>query len=167
MNLNQFAIAAAAEPKWLLNSSFILGRSLRLTPENARWWGLVRLLERTFGLTLAAAGSATTRALASANDEREVIVAGDIGGSATLVVDTLRFDATFLANLSRARVREIPRRRGRRAQTSRDPVGAAKAYGLDIGLLQASLNRTPSERLALLERNRSFVNEMQHSRVAR
>ena len=167
MNLNQFAVAAAADPKWLLNSSAILGRSLRLTPANARWWGLVRVLESTFGLTLAAAASAATRALSHANDVREVIVASDAGGSTALAVNTFRYDTSFLANLSRARVRETPRRRGRRAQTPRDPVAAAEAYGLDIGLLQASLARTPWERLAMLEANQAFVTEMRRVRQAR
>lgn len=167
MNLNQFAIAASAEPKWLLNSSAILGRSLRLTAENARWWGLVRVLEGTFGLTLADAGSAATRALSHGNGETQVVVAGDAGGSAQLKVNTMRYDTTFLAKLSRARVREVPRRRGRRPQVARDAVAAGRAYGLDIGLLQASLSRTPAERLAILEMNRAFVNEMQRRRSGR
>ena len=41
MNLNQLSVAAGTDLKWLLNSSAILGRPLRLTPENARWWDLM------------------------------------------------------------------------------------------------------------------------------
>lgn len=164
MNLNQLSIAAGADLKWLLNSSAILRRPLRPTPENARWWGLVRVLESTFGLTLSNAGSAATRALSSENDDGEVAVAADSSGSATMSVNRVRYDSTFLANLSRALVRETPKRRGRRAERSRDPVGAAAEYGLDIGLMQSSLERTPGERLTALDRNRAFVYQMQQNR---
>ena len=163
----QFAIAACADRKWLLNSSAILGRSLRPTPENARWWGLVSVLERTFGLTLAKAAAAATRALSRENDDTSVVVDGDSGGSTTLGVNTLRYDSNFLANLSRARVREVPKRRGRRSFATKDPVATATGYGLDVGLLQTALSRTPAERLAMLERNRAFVDEMQRKRPAR
>ena len=161
MRFGQFAIAASAEPKWLLNSAAILGRSIRLTPENARWWGLVRVLESSFGLGLTRAASAATRALSQSNDGAEIIIAGDIAGSVKLVVELARYDTAFLANLSRARVRETPKRRGRRARAPKDPISAAEAYGIDIGLLQASLKRSPAERLELLERNNTFVSGIQ------
>lgn len=163
VNLIQFACAAGCKPKWLLNSSAILGRSLRPTPENARWWGLVHALESAFGLTLANAGAAATRALAGQYDDANVVVAEDDSGVASISVNLFRYDATFLANLSRARVRETPKRRGRRAK-ARDPIAAAEGYGLDIGLIQSSLARTPAERLAILEKNRAFVYEMRGSR---
>ena len=164
MNLTQFSIASGCDMKWLLNSSAILGRNIRLTPENARWWGLVRALESTFGLTLANASAAATRALAGQMDDAIVVVAEDDSGVASMLVNLFRYDTNFLANLSRARVRETPKRRGRRAGKSRDPIAAAERYGLDIGLIQSSLERTPAERLALLDRNREFVYEMRGSR---
>ncbi|MDQ6716812.1 MAG: hypothetical protein M3Z17_00535 [Gemmatimonadota bacterium] len=164
MNLTQFSVACGCEPKWLLNSSALLGRSLRPTPENARWWGLVRALESTFGLTLANASAAATRALAGEIDDANVVVAEDDSGVATMSVNLFRYDTNFLANLSRARVRETPKRRGRRAEKSRDPIAAAEGYGLDIGLILSSLARTPAERLALLDRNRGFLYQMRESR---
>jgi hypothetical protein len=167
MTLNQLAVASGADLKWLLNSSALLRRSLRPTPENARWWGLVRVLESTFGLTLANAGAGATRALSSENDGRKIAVAEDPSGSAAMSVDRLRYDSTFLANLSRAVVRETPKRRGRRAERSSDPVSAATEYGLDIGLMQASLARNPGERLAILDNNRAFVYEMRRSKRTR
>jgi hypothetical protein len=167
MNFNQFAIASSSDTKWLLNSSALLGRPLTLTTDNARWWGLVRLLETTFGLTLARAAAAATRALAKENDDVVTEVAEDLSGAATLSVDRFRYDTTFLANLSRARVRETPKRRGRRAVLSGDPIERAKVYGLDIGLMQSALKRTPGERLALLDSNREFAYEMKISRRRR
>jgi hypothetical protein len=167
VTLNQLSIAVGCQPKWLLNSSSLLGRSLRPTKENARWWALVRLLESTFGLTLANAAAGATRALAHRNDDGSVTIAEDVSSSAAMSVDLVRYDTTFLANLSRACVRETPKRRGRRGATSRDPIAAARDYGLDLGLMQSSLARTPGERLALVDRNRAFVEEMQRGRRSR
>lgn len=167
MNLNQLSVAAGADLKWLLNSSALLGRSLDPTPASARWWGLVRVLESTFGLTLANSAAGATRALSNRNDEAAVVIAEDLSSSASLSVNLFRYDTTFLANLSRARMRETPKRRGRRAERSRDPIGRAGEYGLDIGLMQASLARTPGERLAILDNNRAFVYEMQRRKRVR
>lgn len=125
------------------------------------------MLESTFGLTLVNAGAAATRALGSGNDDSTVVVAGDAGGSATMTVNVLRYDTTWLANLSRARVRETPRRRGRRGGHAQNPIERAIAYGLDIGLIQSALERSPAERLALLDSNRAFVYEMKMRRRKR
>jgi hypothetical protein len=164
VTLNQLAIAANADLKWLLNSSSLLGRKLRPTAKEARWWGLVRALESTFGLTLANASAGATRALAHESDDGEVVVAENSSSSATMSVNVFRYDSTALGNLSRALVRETPMRRGRRAGAPHDPIGAGVEYGLDIGLLRSSLERTPAERLALLDRNQAFVYEMQRKR---
>jgi hypothetical protein len=89
-----------------------------------------------------------------------VSAGADPSGAASIVVDLRRYESTFLANLSRALQLETPRRRGRPTRdrvTGRDAVRAASEYGIDIGLLQASLRRTPAERLALLEANVEFV----------
>lgn len=167
MNLTQLAVAAAADSKWLLNSSALLGRTLRPTMASARWWGLVRVLETAFGVTLANASGAATRALANENGYRNVLVAEDVSSSASMSVDLFRYHSIFLANYSRALLRETPRRRGRRAARPLDPIGRAKEHGLDIGLMRSSLERTPSERLAMLDTNRAFVYEMQTSRRKR
>jgi hypothetical protein len=161
VNFRQFANAAGADEKWLLNSSAIMRRSLQTTPENARWWGLVHVLQDAFGLTLRNAGTAATRALARKSGTGPVIVAEDSASAASLSVDVYRYDTTFLARLSVARVRETPKRRGRRAAASSDPIGKARERGLDLGLLQSSLERSPAERLEILDRNRAFVDELQ------
>jgi len=156
VNLNQLGIAAGAETKWLLNSSALLGRSLTPTRSNARWWGLVKLLEQAFDLPLAVAAKAATRALAERNDGGRAGALEDPSASACMTVDLSRYDSILLARLSRARVRETPKRRGRRALNP-DPVAAAAAYGIDIGLIRSSLARTPGERLAMLDQNARFL----------
>lgn len=164
MNLTQLGIATGADTKWLLNSSALLGRALRPTVPNARWWGLVRILELTFGLPLKAAGSGATRALANGNDGGELTIGEDPSSSAALTVNLLRYDSMFLANRSRALIRETPKRRGRRAVRPANAVAYALEYGLDVGLMRSALSKTPAQRLATLEANKAFVDEMRRPR---
>lgn len=164
MNVNQLAIAAGADLKWLLNASAILGKPATPTRESARWWGLVRVLESTFGMTLAKAAAGANRAFAKQNGDAEVVIAEDDASAASMSVNLFRYDSTALANLSRARVRELPKRRGRRPEEKRgNAVLRAAQYGLDVNLMKASLMRKPAERLAILDRNVSFVREMRRS----
>jgi hypothetical protein len=148
MTARQTAVAAGADLKWLTNSAALLRRPLRYNAEAARWWGLVRLLVDQLGLTLKAAADTATAALASGTDR---------GGTARIEIDLARYESSFLANLSRALTYETPRRRGRVREKSRDAVADAGRYGVDIGLLQTALARTPAERLALLDANVEFV----------
>jgi hypothetical protein len=162
MTERQFAIAASADIKWIRNSAAILQRPFRPSSSEARWWGLVRLLTDTLGLSLKAAAAAATRALVKRKDPARVTTTADPSESTILFVDVPRYESIFLASLSRALVRETPRRRGRsspsRAGTS--AVHSAGRYGIDLGLLRASLDRTPAERLELLEANAAFVRGM-------
>lgn len=156
MTPRQTAVAAAADLKWLTNASSLLRRRLRYNADAARWWGLVRLLVDELGLTLKAAAGAATAALTS-NRNGSARARTDYAGPARIEVDLPRYESIFLANLSRAMNHETPRRRGRLKERASDPIAAARAYGIDIGLLQTALERTPAERLALLERNVEFL----------
>jgi hypothetical protein len=40
-------------------------------------------------------------------------------------------------------------------------LDSARKYGVDLGLVRSALERTPAERLAILEANSRFVREMQ------
>ncbi|MBA3646827.1 MAG: hypothetical protein H0W63_11720, partial [Gemmatimonadaceae bacterium] len=136
--MTQFVVAAGADRKWLLNSSALLKRPLRLTPHHARWWGLVRILDKRFGLQLKQAASIANRTLAQRGDDGVFRAEDDPSATATLVIDKMRYDSIATANLSRAIVRETPRRRGRRS-SNQHPLAAARRYGIDIGLIEASL----------------------------
>ena len=163
MTARQTAVAAAADSKWLTNSAALLRRRLRYTAEAARWWGLVRVLVHELGLTLKAAADAATAALAR-GPSATAFAGTDQTGAARIEVDLSRYDSIFLANLSRALNHETPRRRGRVREATRDAIAAARRYGIDIGLLQTSLQRTPSERLALLEANLEFLHAARRDR---
>jgi hypothetical protein len=154
MTPRQTAVAARADLKWLTNSAALLGRRLRYTAEAARWWGLVRLLVDELGLTLKAAAGAATAALATT---RKGSPRTDYAGPARIEVDLPRYESIFLANLSRAMNHETPRRRGRMRERVGDAIEQARSYGVDVGLLRSALERTPAERLALLDRNVEFL----------
>lgn len=155
MSPRQTAVAAGADLKWLTNSAALLGRRLRYTADGARWWGLVRLLVDDLGLTLKAAADAATAALKPGHPASPPATAS--AGAVRIEVDLPRYESIFLANLSRALNQETPRRRGRVRETTGDAVAAARRYGIDIGLLRSALERTPAERLALLDRNVEFL----------
>jgi hypothetical protein len=155
MTPRQTAVAAAADLKWLTNSASLLGRPLRYTAESARWWGLVRLLVDELGLTLKAAADAATAALDTGKAASAPVT--DSAGPVRIECDLPRYESIFLANLSRALTQETPRRRGRVRETPGSAIAAARRYGIDIGLLRTALERTPAERLALLDRNVEFL----------
>src|SRR3954469_3658517 len=161
MTARQMAVAAAADLKWLTNAASLLRRRLRYDAEAARWWGLVRLLVDELGLTLKAAAGAATAALATT---RKRSARADYAGPARIEVDLPRYESIFLANLSRALIHETPRRRGRMRERVGDALEQARSYGIDIGLLQTALERTPGERLALLDRNVEFLRAAREGR---
>jgi len=161
MTARQTAAAAAADLKWLTNSAALLCRPLRYHAREAKWWGLVRLLVDRLGLTLKAAADAATAVLHTPHSRAPIDASADPSGSAVLVVDLPRYESIFLANLSRALVLETPRRRGRTTRrTTRDAVSAASRYGVDIDLVRSALQRTPAERLEMLDANVAFVRGM-------
>jgi hypothetical protein len=162
MTAHQFAITARADAKWILNSSALLGRRVRHTPADSRWWGLVRLLTESLGLPLQAAAEAATRSLGAKKDAVGITVTADPSQSASLVIDLARYESVFLASLSRALVLETPRRKGRPAHVRRgaSAIDAARRYGVDLGLVNAALKRTPAERLEMLEANAGFIRGM-------
>ena len=166
MTLYQFAAAAGADPKWLLNSSRLLGRRLRRTPREASWWGLVRMLESSFRMPLEPAAQVATEAMKQGSEIVWLRARSDPSGSAAIVVNLQRYRSVSAANLSNALVRETPRVRGRRRQ-SRDAIAMAVEYGLDLGLMKSALEKSPAERLKTLEANKAFLDELRRQREMR
>jgi hypothetical protein len=166
MTPRQFAVASSADIKWIMNSAALLGRPLLYRDSEARWWGFVRLLTEAIGLPLKMAADAATVLLAVAQSSTPVTIGADPSQTASIVVDLARFESIFLANLSRARVHETPKRKGRppRLVAGRQALSSAQRYGVDLGLIQSALARTPAERLAMLEANSLFLREMQRKR---
>jgi hypothetical protein len=162
MTARQFAVASAADIKWIMNSAALLRRRLRYSDSEAWWWGFVRLLTEAIELPLKTAAAAATALLGVTQSSMSVTVSADPSHSASIVVDLARYESIFLGNLSRARVHETPKRKGRppRLAAGRQALSSAHSYGVDLGLIQAALARTPAERLAMLEANSLFLREM-------
>jgi hypothetical protein len=158
MNLSpaQFAIAAQADPKWVQNAAAILGWRLEYTPESARHLGLVRVLSATLGVPLRVADEMARQALGS-RDLKKAVVAQAADGSVHATVDLQRYLSSYTAALSRALVFQ-PRKRGRPAALGISALEEGRAYGLDVGLYRANLDRSPAERLAELDANMGFMN---------
>jgi hypothetical protein len=163
MTLEQLAVAAGTEPKWLLNSSALLGRKLRRTAREASWWGLVHLLESTFKMPLQPAALIATDALKQGREVVWLRARSDPSASAAIVVNLQRYRSVALGNLSRALQRDTPKQRGRRQAAAADPVAAAIAYGLDLDLIRAALDRSPAERLRTFE---SLLQGLTEARIA-
>lgn len=162
MTARQFAVASAADIKWIMNSAALLRRPLRYNDNEAKWWGFVRLLTEAIGLPLKTAAAAATASLRVAQSSMPVTIGADPSHSASIVVDLARYESIFLGNLSRALVHETPKRKGRppRLAASRQALSSARRYGVDLGLIESALARTPTERLAMLEANSLFLREM-------
>lgn len=162
MTSRQFAMAARADAKWILNSSALLGRRVRHSLADSKWWGLVRLLTESLGLPLQAAAEAATNSLGVSTETGQVTISADPSRSALLLIDLPRYESIFLGNLSRALVQETPRRRGRPASLrgGARAIESASRYGVDLGLVEVALERTPAERLEMLEANAEFIRGM-------
>ncbi len=161
MTAHQFAVAAGADVKWILNSAALLRRRVRYTRRDSSWWGLVRLLTERLGLPLKAAAAAATASFEGKSAGGRITAGSDPSHSATLLVDLRRYQSIFLGNLSRALLHETPRRRGRPVtRRAASVLGLARRYGVDVNLLRAALQRTPAQRLTMLEANAAFLRAM-------
>ena len=130
--------------------------------------GIVRLLTRDFGVPAARAAELVDDVLRHPPETRALSLTTIPDSPATLVIDLARYHSTFSAALSAALHHGGPRRRGRplsrKRARGRDPVAAARAYGVDVSLLRESLARSPAERLARLDANSAFLIGLRRAR---
>ena len=159
MSPAQFAFIVGAESKWIQNANRVLGRTTRVRPTDARWFGLMHALHAGLTCTLREAARFADIALATGLDERWLRI--DVGDTkrAVLVIDLWRNHSIFLARLSYATTNPVGERRGRppAPRTRRTTIARAIAYGVDVSRLRAGLVRTPEERLARLDDNAAFL----------
>jgi hypothetical protein len=165
MTRAQFAMAILSDEKWVDNSARILGRRLRYTAAEARWLGLVRLMNQGFGIDLGRASSLADAALAGEVMDGSVVL-GEEGGSTGMCVDLARYHSAYAAGLSAALELGGERRRGRKAMRRKGKAGAverATEYGVDIGLLREGLLLSPKQRLEAADENAMFVKSLRSS----
>jgi len=167
MTLGRFAYALGVPTKWVQNAWAVL--ELEPVYREAELWrlALTRLLEEILGVPLKKA-----HAMAGDVELRMSHRAEGGAGQCPLVdddtlnvsIDWPRFAGAVLVALSRARTQYQERRRGRPPKERLHGIAAARAHGVDVGLLRASLRRSPAERLRALDEDLAFV---QRLRVAR
>ena len=167
MTLGQFAYALGAPTKWVQNAWAVL--ELEPVYRETELWRLAlsRLLEEILGVPL-------KKAYAMAGDV-ELLLSDRAGGGAgqlrlvdgdtlNVSIDWCRFVSAVLVGLSRARTQYQERRRGRPSKERLFGIAAARAHGIDVGLLRASLRRTPAERLRALDEDLAFVQRLKVAR---
>src|SRR3954468_20550937 len=118
MTRDQFALAVAADAKWVENTARLLMHLLKYTQSDARWMGLVRLFNHELGLTLKRSAELASEAVRHKESTRDLRL-GHGSGAAAIVVDLSRFHSAHNAALSAALTFGGARKRGR-------PAGSVK-----------------------------------------
>jgi hypothetical protein len=102
MTYHEMAIATRSDRTWLNNARRILARRLHRTPNGARWWGMVRMLNHELGLPLKSAARVADIVLHTAAAPHRVRIAATSDGAIALRIDLERFHSTANASLSAA-----------------------------------------------------------------
>jgi len=113
------AIATRSNTTWLNNARRILARRMHRTPNGARWWGMVRMLNHELGLPLRSAARVADLVLQTSAEPHRVRIAATSDGAIALRIDLERFHSTANASLSAAFAFGQPRSRGRPRKPSR------------------------------------------------
>lgn len=110
------AIATRSDRTWLNNARRLLSKRMHRTPNGARWWGMVRMLNHELGLPLKSAARVADLVLqpsTASTAPHRVRLAATADGAIALRIDLERFHSTANASLSAAFAFGQPRSRGR------------------------------------------------------
>lgn len=107
------AIATRSDRTWLNNARRILAKRMHRTPNGARWWGMVRMLNHELGLPLKSAGRVADLVLNTSAAPHRIRISATTDGAIALRIDLERFHSTANASLSAAFAFGQPRMRGR------------------------------------------------------
>jgi hypothetical protein len=152
----EFALLLDADPKWVQNVAASLHRRLPPTVAVARRLAVARALTQALELPLPRAWELAALALRGyAGSDRPVTVAPAGPGIVTLTIEVHRILAGISARLSLLRTSYHPRQRGR-PRAPRDPLRAAREYGVDLSLLRSNLRLSQADRLRQLDRMAAF-----------
>jgi hypothetical protein len=158
MTLGQFAVAVGASPRWVLNAVARLGLHRRYNEPLARRMALCRFISEAAHTPLPDALRLADRALREADPGSTWRLEGKAGVS--LVVDLPRFFTAYGANLALALNAYGEKPRGRRPSRRGSAIERARAYGIDVSLLDSALRRTPEERGRRVAEDMAFLSEI-------
>lgn len=145
MTLGRFAMAVGASPRWVLNALARLRLPRRYGEPLARRLALARFIVEAVGTPLPEALRLADRALKEADPHATWRLEG-LGG-VTLAIDLPRFFTAYGTHLALAINDYGEKPRGRRPSRRGTAIERAKAYGIDVTLLDSALRRTPEERM--------------------
>jgi hypothetical protein len=159
LSSSELAYLVDVDPKWIHNAALRLKRPIRHSVKEAIRLTLARQLHEGIGITLPHAMELANEAIHANIDQPFVVMSPD--GTAWLSIDTGRFLLRFNARLAWMRTHTPLPERGRKPmQRHEDAIAAARAYGIDISLLEANLRRTRGERLTELNDNMEFLHHV-------
>jgi len=162
MTLGRFATAVGASPRWVLNALARLRLPRRGYDEAlARRLALCRFIAAAVQTPLPEALRLADRALREADPRSTWRLEGP--GGVSLVVDLPRFFTTYGANLALALNSYGEKARGRRPSRRGSAIERARAYGVDVTLLDSALRRTPEERLRMVAEDMAFWSDARGS----
>jgi hypothetical protein len=170
MTRAQFAIAVGAPEKWVHNAAAALGRRIRYTRDEARRLAVVHAIQSAIGGPVRRGDRLAARALL-ADPGQAVVIGTDLDEPGhdehvRLSIDLPHILSAYAARLARA-AHHQPRRRGRRvARRQPDARARARAYGLDLTLIDHHLALTTEQRLRALDENAPVLTALRH-RAAR
>lgn len=158
MTLGRFATAVGASPRWVLNALARLGLPSRYGEPLARRLALARFISGAVQAPLPDALRLADRALGETDPNTTWRLEGP--GGVSLVVDLPRFFTTYGANLALALNSYGEKARGRRPSRRGSAIERAKAYGVDVTLLDSALRHSPQERIRAVAENMEFLSKI-------
>ncbi len=162
MTRAQFAIAVGAPEKWVHNAAVALGRRIRYTPDEARRLAVAHAVQSAIRGPLQRADQVAATALL-ADPHQAVVIGADLDeagpdANVRLSIDLPHILSAYAARLARA-LHHQPQRRGRKRVARHQPnaLVRARAYGLDLTLIDHHLAMTTEQRLRALDENVPFL----------
>jgi hypothetical protein len=155
-------MAVGARPRWVLNALARLRLPRRrYTEPLARRLALCRFISEAARTPLPEALRLADRALREADPHGTWRLEGP--GGVALAVDLPRFFTTYGAGLALALNGYGEKPRGRRPSRRGSAIERAKAYGIDVTLLDSALRRSPEQRLKMVAEDMAFWSEARGS----
>jgi len=162
MTLGQFAVAVGASPRWVLNALTRLRVPRRYDEPLARRLALAKALHDSAAFSLPPAWEKAGRILAEADYFKDWATESD-DGSVTLVVHLPRIFTNYQARLALSRTHFAPKRRGRAPSRRGSAIERARAYGIDVTLLDTQLAQAPAQRVREMDANNQALGELRKS----
>ena len=148
MTLAQLAIASRSSVAWLNNARRLTGRRIHRTPNGARWWGMIRILNSELGISLGSSVILADTILGAPHTTHRVRIAASTDHSVALHFDLERFHSTANAALAAALAFSQPKSRGRPKRASAERARPRVAPISEVWVIRVEDSPAALERLS-------------------